>query len=52
MAEHGTLELGPGTGADYGDRQRMYRSFLRIVRYSLIGIAIILVILAWVHGQS
>jgi hypothetical protein len=47
MAEHGTLEVGTASGVDLEDHRRTYRAFLRITRYAVIGIALILLFLAW-----
>ena len=46
MAEHGALELGTATGTDYADRERTYRGFLRLLRYSLAATVIVLVLMA------
>jgi aa3 type cytochrome c oxidase subunit IV len=50
MAEHGALEVGTATGVDYQDHQRTYRSFLRVTRWAIAVIAILLIVLAWLHG--
>jgi hypothetical protein len=47
MAEHGPLEVGTASGVDYEDHRRTYDAFLRMTRYSIIGITLILVFLAW-----
>ena len=50
MADHGALEVGTATDVDYEDRVNTYRGFLRAIRYAIIGIALILIFLAWYHG--
>ena len=54
MADHDTLQTSHAAGVDYSPaindyeaRRQTYRSFLRVVRYCILGIAIILIILAW-----
>jgi hypothetical protein len=55
-AEHDSLQVSPAadpdfsvTSADYAARRRTYRGFLRLVRYAIAGIAIILIFLAWLR---
>jgi hypothetical protein len=50
MAEHGAFEVGTASGVDYEEHRRTYRSFLRVTRWAIVIIAIILVFLAWYHG--
>jgi hypothetical protein len=50
MAEHGALEVGTSSGVDYDDHQRTYRSFLRVTRWAIAAIALLLIFLAWYHG--
>ena len=56
MAEHDTsvdtgsghtLDFAPG-GSDYGDHQHTYQGFLRIIRWSILAIVILLILLAWI----
>ena len=46
MAEHGALELGTATGTNYADYQRTYRGFLRLLKYCVGAIVIVLVLMA------
>ena len=50
MAEHGPLEVGTATGVEYEDHRRTYLSFLRVTRWAIVAIALLLVFLAWYHG--
>jgi hypothetical protein len=47
MAEHdATYELGTATGTDLADHQKTYRGFLRLLKYCVAAIAIILILMA------
>ena len=50
MAEHGAFEVGTATGVDYQDHLKTYRAFLRVTRWGVIAVALLLVFLAWYHG--
>ena len=50
MAEHGASEVGTAPGADYEEHLKTYRSFLRVTRYALAVIVLLLIFLAWYHG--
>jgi len=51
MAEHGAFEVGTATGVDYQDHQRTYLAFLRVTRWGIVGVVIILIVLAvWYRG--
>ena len=52
MAEHGALEVGSASTdkyspENYDARRQTYHGFLRLLRWSILGIALILVFLAW-----
>jgi hypothetical protein len=47
MAEHGALEVGTASADDYEGRRRTYRGFLRLLKWSIVGIVAILVFLVW-----
>jgi hypothetical protein len=56
MAEHDSsvetgsahaLDFAPD-GIDYRDHQQTYRGFLRIIRWSILAIVILLIFLAWI----
>jgi hypothetical protein len=56
MADHDTFPTSHTAGVDhspaiddYQARRRTYQSFLRVVRYCILGIAIILIVLAWLY---
>ena len=43
------VDIGPVTD-DYDTRLHTYRSFLRIIRYVVAGIVLVLIFLAWNYG--
>jgi hypothetical protein len=52
MAEHGALEAGSARTEDYSPenyaaRRRTYLGFLRLIKWSIVGIALVLVFLVW-----
>jgi hypothetical protein len=47
MAEHRALEVGTASADDYDDRRRTYRGFLRLLKWSVVGIAAVLLFLVW-----
>jgi hypothetical protein len=46
MAEHDKVEYATATGNDYAEHEQTYRLFLRIVKWHLIVIPVILILLA------
>ena len=50
MAEHGAFEVGTASGDNYEDHQRTYRAFLRLIKWSIVGITLVLIFLAWYAG--
>ncbi|MEX0853250.1 MAG: aa3-type cytochrome c oxidase subunit IV [Bauldia sp.] len=46
MAEHGAAQIGTAAGTEYAEHERTYRGFLRLVKYSIAGIVVILVLMA------
>jgi hypothetical protein len=48
MAAHseGGVEIGVAAGVDYADHEGTYRGFLALLKYSMIGITIVLVLMA------
>jgi hypothetical protein len=51
MDEHGGFEVGTATGVDYEVHRRTYDSFLRVTRWGIVGVVLILVVLAlWYRG--
>ena len=56
MADHDNFPTSHAAGVDYSPavndyeaRRQTYRSFLRVARYCVLGIAMILVFLAWLY---
>jgi hypothetical protein len=47
MADHGAIEIGTATGNDYPAHLRAYEGFLGFVKYSIIGLVILLVLMAF-----
>jgi hypothetical protein len=52
MAEHGAMEVGTTTTESYSPenyaaRRKTYLGFLRLLKWSILGIALILIFLAW-----
>jgi len=49
MAAHsdGGVEIGVAASVDYADHQRTYRGFLTLLKYSMAGITILLVLMAF-----
>jgi hypothetical protein len=48
MAAHsdGGVEIGVAASVDYADHERTYRGFLTLLKYSMTGIIVVLVLLA------
>ncbi len=46
MAEQGAIEFGSAATVSYDDRLQTYTGFLRLVKYSVTGIIILLVLMA------
>ena len=47
MADHGEVEYATATGNDYAEHERTYRTFVALVKWNVIIIAIILVLMAY-----
>jgi hypothetical protein len=47
MAEHREVEYATATGNDYAEHEQTYRLFVRLVKWHLIVIPIILLLLAY-----
>ena len=47
MAEHGALELGTATGTDHADHKRTYDGFLRILRFCMAAVFVVLALMAF-----
>jgi hypothetical protein len=47
MADHGEVEYATATGNDYAEHERMYRTFVALVKWHVIVIAIILILMAY-----
>ena len=50
MAEHGAMEVDTASGVDYEEHRKTYLAFLRVTRYAIVVIALLLIFLAWYHG--
>ncbi|MCR4282094.1 MAG: aa3-type cytochrome c oxidase subunit IV [Bauldia sp.] len=46
-ADHGGVEIGMAATVDYATHERTYRSFLGLLKYSMAGIALILILMAF-----
>ncbi len=46
MAEHGATEVGTATAIDVANYERTYRGFLRLVKYCVAAVAIVLILMA------
>ncbi len=47
MADHGEVTYALATGNDYAAHEQTYRGFIRLVKVSVITIAIILLLMAY-----
>jgi Bacterial aa3 type cytochrome c oxidase subunit IV len=47
MADHGEVEYATATGNDYAEHEATYHFFLKLVKWNLITIVIILVLMAY-----
>lgn len=47
MAEHGTVEYATADGNDYAEHEGTYRLFVKLVKWHIIGIAIVLLLMAY-----
>jgi hypothetical protein len=47
MADHGTVEYATAPGNDYEAHEQTYVGFLKLVKWSLIAIVIILILMAF-----
>jgi len=47
MAEHGAMELGAATGTDYAEHKRTYDGFLRLLKWCMGAIALVLILMAF-----
>ena len=47
MAAHGTPEYSTAEGNDYAEHERTYERFLALVKWSVIIIAVILILMAY-----
>ncbi|HEY4773709.1 MAG TPA: aa3-type cytochrome c oxidase subunit IV [Xanthobacteraceae bacterium] len=47
MADHGELEYATATGNDYAEHERAYRRFVRLTRWSVALLAVILLLMAY-----
>jgi hypothetical protein len=47
MADHGEVEYATADGNDYPEHERMYRTFVALVKWNVIIIAIILILMAY-----
>jgi hypothetical protein len=47
MADHGEVEYATATGNDYPEHEATYHFFLKLVKWNLIAIVIILVLMAY-----
>ena len=47
MADHGTVEYTTASGNDLAAHEQTYKSFLALVKWNLIVIAIILILMAY-----
>ena len=46
MAETGALEHGTAAGTDYADHKRTYDGFLRLLRFCITAVIVVLVLMA------
>jgi len=47
MADHGTVEYATASGNDYPAHEQTYLSFLKVVKWGVISIVILLVLMAY-----
>jgi hypothetical protein len=47
MADHGEVEYATATGNDYVAHEQTYHSFIKLVKVSVIAIAVILILMAY-----
>jgi hypothetical protein len=47
MADHGAVDIGTGGVVDYKDHLHTYQGFLRLLKWSIAGIILVLVFLAY-----
>jgi hypothetical protein len=47
MADHGNVEFGTATGNDYATHEQTYLLFLKLVKWHVIVIPIILILMAY-----
>jgi hypothetical protein len=47
MADHSEVEYAAADGNDYAEHERMYRTFVSLVKWNVIVIAIILILMAY-----
>ena len=47
MAEHGSVEYSTAAGNDYAEHEKTYLLFLKLVKWHLIVIPIILILMAY-----
>ena len=47
MAEHGALDVGTATGVDYEEHHRFYLGFLRLTKWGIAAVVLLLIFLAW-----
>jgi hypothetical protein len=50
MADHGAAEIGTGGVVEYSDRLQTYQGFLRLLKWSIAGIVVLLAVLAYNFG--
>jgi len=46
-ADHGAVEIGMGATVNVADHQHTYRGFLRLLKYCMGAVAIILILMAF-----
>ena len=47
MADHGTVELGTATGTDYADHRKTYTGFLKLLKWSTVGVIVVVIVVMW-----
>jgi hypothetical protein len=47
MADHGTVELGTATGTDFADHRSTYLGFLKLLKWSAVGVIVIVILVFW-----
>ena len=47
MAEHGKVEYATAEGNDYAAHEHTYRMFIKLTKYAIIALAVLLILMAY-----